>query len=115
MSKHDFVPPEDYLRVLQELSDEEKLPGPSNASDVDESESMGFSDHNTDSEIDADDPELPSKKLKGRCAECGRMKNNYTTVMCSQCARFTCKNHLGKTTHVCIACCNKPAETAESD
>lgn len=54
--------------------------------------------------------EPPAKKLKGRCTECGRMKNNYTTIMCSECSNFTCKNHMCKIVYICKACCNEQSE-----
>lgn len=49
----------------------------------------------------------PAKKGKGRCTSCGRAKNNYTTISCSECSAFTCKTHLAKTVYLCGTCANK--------
>ena len=51
--------------------------------------------------------------MKGRCTECGRIKNNYTTIKCSVCFKFTCKNHLGKTEQLCKACCSEQEKSDE--
>lgn len=46
--------------------------------------------------------EQPLKK-RGRCKTCGRSKNINTTVRCSSCANFVCKNH-SQTTITCESC-----------
>lgn len=35
----------------------------------------------------------PVQARAGPCHECGKHRNNKTTVRCSQCTRFVCKNH----------------------
>ena len=53
MYRKNIVPPEDYLRLLQELSDKMDSENSDNASDVDEAEIIEHSDHANDSEIDS--------------------------------------------------------------
>lgn len=50
--------------------------------------------------------EEPPKK-KGRCNPCGRAKNNNTTLICSRCKNFTCKNHMYNIEYTCIKCINQ--------
>lgn len=48
-----------------------------------------------------------NKTEKEQCISCGRAKNNYTKICCSQCSDFTCKTHLAKTVYLCETCANK--------
>lgn len=43
------------------------------------------------------------KKMRGTCTLCGRSKNSSTTMMCSMCSHFVCKNHSSKNI-VCNNC-----------
>ncbi|XP_022906604.2 piggyBac transposable element-derived protein 4-like [Onthophagus taurus] len=36
---------------------------------------------------------VPDQRRRGPCHECGKHKNNTTTVRCTECTRFVCKNH----------------------
>ncbi|KAF8766439.1 hypothetical protein HNY73_019503 [Argiope bruennichi] len=63
MYRKNIVPPEDYQRLLQEFSEEEDAENLDNASDVDGSEVIEHSDHESDSEIEENiskHPHLPS-------------------------------------------------------
>ena len=60
MYRKNIVPPEDYLRLLQELSDEADSENSDNASDVDEAEVIEHSDHASDSEIDGNVSNQPN-------------------------------------------------------
>lgn len=64
-----------------------------------------LSKYNESSEL----PPNPTQARRGPCHECGKHKNNNTTVRCSQCTRFVCKSH-STATITCSSCrdeCNE--------
>ncbi|CAI6373793.1 unnamed protein product [Macrosiphum euphorbiae] len=40
------------------------------------------------------DVQEPPTKIRSRCYLCGRAKNRVTTIKCSSCQKFTCKEHV---------------------
>ncbi|KAL4112044.1 hypothetical protein QTP88_015892 [Uroleucon formosanum] len=40
------------------------------------------------------DVQEPPTKIRSRCYLCGRAKNRVTTIQCSSCQKFTCKEHV---------------------
>jgi len=55
------------------------------------------------------DVQEPPTKIRSRCYLCGRAKNRVTTIKCSSCQKFTCKEHV-KAVVRCERCISQDSE-----